>query len=274
MEDDKKNLPVGGSTPKVIRGVLQVIGGAVPFAGGLLSAAAGAWSENEQERVNNFFRHWIKMLEDEIKEKERTILEIMARLDIHDEEIAKRLESKEYQSLLKKTFREWSGAESENKRIYIRNILANAAASSMTSDEVVRLFIDWLKTYSELHFKVIAVIYKHGTNGVSRGGVWNDLGKEAVMENSADADLFKLLFRDLSTGGVIRQHREVDYYGNFIAKTPQRRPKGSGPKPVTSAFDDEDSYELTELGKQFVHYAMTDLPLKIEYKPHNGTEGN
>jgi len=272
MTEEEKNLPAEGSTPKIVRGALQVIGGAVPFAGGLLSAAAGAWSENEQERVNKFFRHWIKMLEDEIKEKERTILEIMARLDIHDEEISKRLESKEYQSLLKKTFREWSGAESEDKRTYIRNILANAAASSMTSDEVVRLFIDWLKMYSELHFKVIAVIYKHGTNGVSRGGVWSDLGKEAVLENSADADLFKLLFRDLSTGGVIRQHREVDYYGNFVAKTPQRRPKGSGPKPVTSAFDDEDSYELTELGKQFVHYAMTDLPLKIEYKPHNETE--
>ena len=45
------------------------------------------------------------------------------------------------------------------------------------------------------------------------------------------------------------------------------RPKGSGPKEITSAFDDEDLYELTELGKQFVHYAMTDLPLKIEYKP-------
>jgi len=268
MAEDEKNLPTEGSTPKIVRGALQVIGGAVPFAGGLLSAAAGAWSENEQERVNKFFRHWIKMLEDEIKEKERTILEIMARLDIHDEEIAKRLESKEYQSLLKKTFREWSGAESEDKRNYIRNILANAAASSMTSDEVVRLFIDWLKMYSELHFKVIAVIYKHGTNGVSRGGVWSDLGKVEVTENSADADLFKLLFRDLSTGGVIRQHREVDYYGNFVPKTPQRRPKGSGPKPVTSAFDDEDSYELTELGKQFVHYAMTDLPLKIEYKPH------
>jgi hypothetical protein len=24
-------------------------------------------------------------------------------------------------------------------------------------------------------------------------------------------------------------------------------------------------YELTELGKQFVHYAMTDLPPKIEF---------
>jgi len=203
-----------------------------------------------------------------------TILEIMARLDIHDGEIAKRLESKEYQSLLKKTFREWSGAESEDKRTYIRNILANAAASSMTSDEVVRLFIDWLKMYSELHFKVIAVIYKHGTNGVSRGGIWRDLGKAEVAENSADADLFKLLIRDLSTGGIVRQHREVDYYGNFVAKTPERRPKGSGPKPVTSAFDDEDSYELTELGKQFVHYAMTDLPLKIEYKPQSETDSS
>jgi len=141
----------------------------------------------------------------------------------------------------------------------------------VTIDEVIRLFIDWLKMYSELHFKVIAVIYKHGTNGVSRGGAWSDLGKVEVAENSADADLFKLLFRDLSTGGVIRQHREVDYYGNFVPKTSQRRQKGSGPRPITSAFDDEDSYELTELGKQFVHYAMTDLPLKIEYNPENNS---
>jgi len=132
---------------------------------------------------------------------------------------------------------------------------------------VVRLFIYWLANYSELHFKVIAVIYQEQSKGITRGGVWNKLGKGDVPENSADADLFKLLFRDLSTGGVIRQHREVDYYGNYIPKTPLRRPKGSGPKAITSAFDDEDSYELTELGKQFVHYAMTDLPLKIEYNP-------
>src|SRR5256885_1326408 len=195
---DAKELPEEGSAPKVIRGALQVVGGAIPFAGGFFSAAAGAWSENEQERVNKFFKAWIKMLEDEIREKERTILEIMSRLDIHDEEIAKRIESKEYQSLLKKTFREWSAAESEDKRTYIRNILANAAASAITSDDVVRLFIDWLRMYSELHFKVIAAIYKRGNDGVTRGGVWTDLGKKEVQENSADADLFKLLFRDLS----------------------------------------------------------------------------
>jgi hypothetical protein len=36
---------------------------------------------------------------------------------------------------------------------------------------------------------------------------------------------------------------------------------------MKSAFDREEKYELTDLGQQFVHYAMTDLPLKIEYKP-------
>jgi hypothetical protein len=189
----------------------------------------------------------------------------MARLDMHDEKIAQRIESKEYQSLLKKTFREWSGAESEVKRECIRNILTNAASTSVVSDEVVRLFIDWLAAYSELHFKVISVIYRHQSAGISRGDIWIQIGKQKVAENSADADLFKLLIRDLSTGGVIRQHREVDYYGRFVPTTPERRPKGSGPKPLTSAFDDEDLYELTELGKQFVHYAMTDVPLKIGY---------
>ena len=269
-DSEDQELPEAGKTPRIIRGALQIAGGVIPFAGGLFSAAAGAWSESEQGKVNRFFRQWFKMLEDEIKEKQQTILEVMARLDIHDEKIAERLSSNEYQSLLKKTFREWSAAESEDKRTYVRNILANAAATDITSDDVVRLFIDWLKTYSELHFKVIAVVFQHQSDGISRGGMWRELGKSAAREDSAEADLFKLLTQDLNMGHVIRQHREVDYFGNFVPKTPQRRPKGSGPRSYTSAFDDEDLYELTEIGKQFVHYAMTDLPLKLEYHPEKG----
>ena len=34
-----------------------------------------------------------------------------------------------------------------------------------------------------------------------------------------------------------------------------------------SAFDNEERYELTALGKQFVHYAMTELTLKLQYEP-------
>jgi hypothetical protein len=257
-------LPESGKIAKISRGALQTVGGAVPFAGGVLSAIAGAWSEGEQDKVNRFFEHWVRMLQDELKEKEETIIEIMARLDLQDEAISKRVESKEYQSLVKKTFREWSGAESDEKRIYIRNILANAAASQVSSDDVVRMYIDWINQYSEMHFQVIAAIYN--SEGITRGEIWRKIGKGPVREDSADADLYKLLIRDLSTGGIIRQHREYDYYGNPVAKTPQRRSKGSGPKPPVSAFDEIEGYDLTGLGQQFVHYAMSDLPLRIEFK--------
>jgi hypothetical protein len=148
----------------------------------------------------------------------------MARLDLQDEEIAKRVESKEYQSLVKKAFREWAATESETKREFLRNILTNAAASRVSSDDVVRLYLDWLENYSELHFQVIGAIYN--SDGITRGEIWKKIGKGEVREDSAEADLYGLLFRDLSTGQIIRQHRETDYYGNFVAKTPERRPQG------------------------------------------------
>jgi len=271
----EEGMPEEGKAAKAARGALQVASGAVPVVGGILSALAGAWSEREQTKVNRFFEQWVRMLEDEIREKEATVVEIMARLDLQDEKIAARVESKEFQSLVKKTFRDWAGVESEDKRVLIRNILSNAAASAVSSDDVVRMFIDWISQYSELHFQVIAAIYNSG--GITRGAIWRKIGKGLVREDSADADLYKLLFRDLSTGGVIRQHRETDYNGNFIAKPAAKRTVGAsgGQKTLTSAFDEEDLYVLTELGQQFVHYAMTDLPPRIEYtyKPADAGEG-
>ena len=264
-DDESENeVPESSKVARISRAALQVASGAIPFAGGVLSALAGNWSEAEQERVNRFLEAWIRMLQDELKEKAQTILEIMARLDLQDDAIASRVESKEFQSLLNKTFRDWAGAESEQKRVYIRNILSNAAASTLTSDDVIRMFIDWVSQYSEMHFQVIGAVYN--SDGITRGEVWRKIGRGAAREDSADADLYKLLFRDLSTGGIIRQHRDVDYHGNFIPKVSERRPKGSGPKPMASAFDDEDGYDLTELGRQFVHYAMTELPPKIDFK--------
>lgn len=251
--------------PQVARGAMQVAGGVIPFAGGFLSAIASAWSEKEQERVNSFFSQWMRMLEDEIREKERTVIEIMARIDIQDEAIAKRIESSEFQKLVKKSFRDWACVESEEKRIFIRNILSNAASTAMASDDVVRLFLEWISLYSELHFKVIGAIYN--THGISRGQIWKKIGRERTREDSADADLYKLLIRDLSTGGIIRQHRDVDYHGAFVAKsTTTKKTQHGGNKTLTSAFDEVDLYELTELGKQFVHYAMNELVSRITYE--------
>jgi hypothetical protein len=75
-------------------------------------------------------------------------------------------------------------------------------------------------------------------------------------------------------GGVIRQHREKDYYGNFIKKQTKPAPKGQGSKTMVSAFDTSEGYELTELGKQFVHYAMQELSLKLAYHPEDEPQEN
>jgi hypothetical protein len=41
---------------------------------------------------------------------------------------------------------------------------------------------------------------------------------------------------------------------------------------MKSAFDDEEQYELTALGEQFVHYAMTDVPPKLEFTMQNESD--
>ena len=269
MSDNKDtpeipDLPHGAKGSGVARGALNVVGGLIPFAGGLLSAAASAWSENEQNKINDFLHHWMQMLAAEMREKEQTILEILARIDMHDEETAKRVESPAYQALMRKAFRDWSGAESEAKRAMVRNLLVNAAGSRIASDDVVKLFLDWLDLYSEFHFEVIGAIYNNA--GITRGGVWRKLGRPTVREDSSEADLFRLLFRDLSTGGIVRQHREKDYAGNFIAKRSSHSSSSKGETKTTkSAFDNEERYELTALGQQFVHYAMTDVPPKLNF---------
>lgn len=261
---DKDELEPDGKK-KAARAAINAIAGAIPFVGGLIQAGAGYWSEQEQENVTNILRQWIQMLEDELREKGKTIAEIVARLDMHDGEVKQRIESPEYQSLLKKAFRNWSSIDTEYKRQRIRNILANAAAAKTTSDDVVRLFIDWINLYSDFHFEVIGEIYRNP--GVTRGEMWDNLGRPQVREDSAEADLFKMLIRDLSTGGVIRQHKETDGRGNFLLKRPARRaPQGQVQRTAKSAFDEVEPYELTDLGRQFVHYAMNEITAKIEFQ--------
>ncbi|MCE8006837.1 hypothetical protein [Aestuariivita sp.] len=260
-ETNKENEPKRKKWHKAARGALQVAG-AVPFVGGIFSAAAGYWSEQEQKRLNEFIKHWLAMMEDEMREKQQTVAEIAMRLDLHDEAIAERVSTQEYKSLVKKAFRDWAGAESNKKREFVRNILSNAAATDLTSDDVVHLFLDWLHSYSELHFLVIAEIYNN--DGITRGEIWQRLRQTRPREDSAEADLYKLLFHDLSTGHVIRQHRPTDAFGNFIKQTAPKR-RGPASQTLKSAFDDEKGYELTSLGRQFVHYAMTEVPPKLEY---------
>ena len=130
----------------------------------------------------------------------------------------------------------------------------------MCSDDVIRLFIDWLELYHEIHFAVIREIYK--SPGTTRYDIWAELSGELPREDSAEADLFRLLIRDLSTGGVIRQARDTDSLGRFLRKKHPKR-KGSLPSTTESAFEDKKPYVPTELGQQFVHYTMNEVVQRI-----------
>jgi hypothetical protein len=112
---------------------------------------------------------------------------------------------------------------------------------------------------------VISEIYNNGPIG--RADIWDNLGKEPVREDSAEADLFKLLIGDLSLGRVIRQRRETDGGGNFIKKqrTGMNRPKALARQTMKSAFDNNELYVLTDLGTQFVHYAMNELVPRVSF---------
>lgn len=252
----------GGNGPKLARFALSVLSGAIPYVGGVIGAAGGAWSERDNERFQRILKSWLKLQEDEIREIGQTLFEVMIRLDQQDEKVQRRIESPEYLKILKKCFRDWSAAESEEKRILIRNLLVNAASPGITPDDVIRLFVEWIDRYSELHFRVIRAVYNH--DGTTRAEIWDRVHGKDVTESSAEADLFKIIIHDLSVGHIIRQHREVDYNGNYIKPSPRRVPKGSGSRTFISAFDDEKQYELTELGQQFVHYTMQESVIKIE----------
>lgn len=260
LKNELEEALKSGRGPAIARFALACLS-SVPVVGGAIGGASGAWSEREQNRYNKIFTSWLKLQEDEIREIGITIMEIMVRLDHSSEEIRERIESPEYLKLIKKAFRDWSAAESEEKRILIRNLLANAAATKICSDDIVRMFIGWIDKYSEPHFAVVREIFNN--DAMTRQEIWEKIHGGVVREDSAEADLFKLLFADLTIGHVARQHREVDYSGKFIKQKPKKTNQFSS-KYSTSAFDDNKKYELTELGKQFVHYAMNEIVPRIK----------
>src|SRR5439155_16078023 len=126
------------------------------------------------------------------------INENTGRLDQFGDDAKKRIESDEYLGLVRQSFRAWDEAATTEKRRLLQQLLANAGGTSITSDDVVRLFIDWIEQYHEAHFAVIRVVYRQP--GATRAAIWESIHGLPPREDSAEADLFKLLVHDLTTG--------------------------------------------------------------------------
>ncbi|MGC1300663.1 MAG: hypothetical protein WA869_37010 [Alloacidobacterium sp.] len=198
----------------------------IPWVGGVLSAAENFRVEEGTNRLNHLQTEWLKEHQKKIAVLGQTLEEIVSRLNSLGDEIDERVQSEEYLALVRKAFRIWDESDTEEKRRLLSNVITNAAGTRACSDDVIRLFLDWIKLYNEVHFAVIREIYQNP--GSTRFDIWTGLYGEIPREDSSDADLYKFLIRELSTGGVIRQERDVNSVGQFVRKRPRYVRKGRG----------------------------------------------
>lgn len=240
---------------RVIQQIIAAALGSIPWIGGVAAAAHAFRAEQGQLQVNSLTQEWLKEHQEKLKTLFDQLAELTARLSQFGPEIEERLASQEYLSIVRKAFRAWDQSDTDEKRGYIIKLLANAGATALCNDDVVRLFLEWLERYHEVHFKIIREVY--AKRQTTRRNIWQSIHGPFPREDSAEADLFRLLVDELSQGRIIRQHRETTYQGEFI-RAP-KSPKGSQGSTLTSAFEDTKEYELTALGRQFVHYVFTGL---------------
>jgi hypothetical protein len=231
----------------------------IPWVGILVSATANAKSEEESKHQNYLLTLWIEEHQRRLMTLGQTLQEVQSRFENFGDEINERIESEAYLALVRKAFRAWDQSDTEEKRRMLGNVVINAGSTRACPDDVIRLFIDWTALYNEVHFAVIREIFHNP--GSTRFEIWSAIYGELPREDSEEADLFKFLIRDLSTGGVLRQERDVNSLGQFVRKKPMRR-RGI-PTTLESAFEDTKPYVLTQLGRKFVHYTMNEAVAQL-----------
>jgi hypothetical protein len=243
--------------------------GSIPWIGGVLSAGESFRAEEGTHRQNYLQTQWLNEHQRKLLELAKTLQDIQKRFESLGAQIEERIQSEEYLGLVRKAFRVWDQADTDEKRRLVANLVTNAASTRACSDDVIRLFIDWIGLYNEVHFAVIREIFQNP--GSTRFDMWTGIYGELPREDSSAADLYKFLIRDLSTGGVLRQERDVNALGQFVRKRARHVRRGMGAATLESAFDDTKPYVLTAMGKEFVHYTMNEIVTRIgsENAPEN-----
>jgi hypothetical protein len=259
----------GGKNRKYARFLIAALG-SIPWIGGFIAASASLTAEREQQGINDLQQVWLQEHKEKIAELRDALNDIFNRLDNFGDQIQQRIESQEYLALVRKTFRSWDEADTQEKKQMLKRLIMNAGAIQLCDDDLIRLFLHWVELYHETHFVVVRAIYR--SHRITRGELWNAIrGKPRPREDSYEADLFKYLIRDLSTGGVVRQERQTDGHGNFMKKESPARRQFAG-NVMKSAFDDTEYYVLTDLGSKFVHYVMEDVAPQLGSNPENRNE--
>ena len=91
----------------------------------------------------------------------QTLHDVTQRFETLGDQIDERIQSEEYLALVRRAFRAWDRADTGEKRRYVVNLISYAAGTRLCSDDVLRLFIDWLDLYHEAHFAAIRETYRN-----------------------------------------------------------------------------------------------------------------
>ena len=141
--------------------------------GGFLSAAAAFKVEEASLKSNSLQTEWLEEHQGKLQALQETLAEIQRRFETLGPTIDERIQSEEYLGLVRKAFRVWDESDTEEKRRYTANVVTNSAGTRVCSDDVIRLFIDWLELYHEAHFAVIREIFQNP--GSTRFDIWSGI---------------------------------------------------------------------------------------------------
>ncbi len=151
--------------------------GSIPWVGGVIAASSALHAEIEQGRVNEIVGRWLDEHREKINLLGNAIQQIANRLEQFEgemtDEVDRRLNDDQYLTLVRRGFRAWDRSDTDETRDYTRRCLTNAAATRICSDDVVRLFLDWIDKYDEIHFAVIRALYQN--RGATRTYIWDQI---------------------------------------------------------------------------------------------------
>ena len=176
------------STPSRRQRIYEAIAlaalGSIPWVGGVIAAAssaAGRYKDGEsQAQRDDLLREWLQEHQAKLQMLRATLEQIVLRLEEFGEEVENRIRSEQYLTLVRKTFRQWDIADTDEKRRLLVQLITNAAGTRVADDDIVRLFLDWLDTYHEAHLAVVREIYKN--EGPTGYDIWVAVYGEPVPQ--------------------------------------------------------------------------------------------
>jgi hypothetical protein len=100
--------------------------GSIPWVGGVLAAAATFKFDEVGVRSDSLRNQWLEEHHQKLNVLRGTLDQVFGRIESLGQEVYDRLESSEYLGLVRKTFREWDQADTDEKRRLLVQLITRA----------------------------------------------------------------------------------------------------------------------------------------------------